>query len=192
MTTRPDLAPGFNAGRLRMSRRALAGLLRIVDPEEIGVAFLLGRADPDGWSVRDVVAVPNVADLRYPHKARGDLRPRQSAWAFHAETRDAIEAGAAETGDRIVAVAHTHRHGRTAPSTLDWRRVRAVELGAIVHGHSGLVTLYRRGTVKGPGAIVYRGRVPTWSAAVQSFCAAPTDLPAPLSSYPEIERCKPW
>lgn len=189
---RDDLGPGHCVGRLRMTRGALAALADVVDVEEIGVAFFIGRADPDGWSIRSVERVPNLADERYPHKARGDLRPRQSAWAYDPEVRATLDARAAEAGDRIVALAHTHRHGRTAPSTLDWRRTRAAELGAIIHGHSGLVTLYRRGTIKAPGAIVYRGRAASWPTSHRAFCAKPADLPASLADYPQIERCSLW
>lgn len=147
---RDDLGPGHCVGRLRMTRGALAALADVVDVEEIGVAFFIGRADPGGWSIRAV-----------------------------------------ETGDRIVALAHSHRHGRTAPSTLDWRRTRAAELGAIIHGHSGLVTPCRRGTIKAPGAIVYRGRATSWPRSHRALCASPADLPASLADYPQIERWDP-
>lgn len=158
---RDDLGPGHCVGRLRMTRGALAALADVVDVEEIGVAFFIGRADPDGWSIRSVERVPNLADERYPHKARGDLRPRQSAWAYDPEVRATLEA-------------------------------RAAELGAIIHGHSGLVTLYRRGTIKAPGAIVYRGRAASWPTSHRAFCAKPADLPASLADYPQIERCSLW
>lgn len=161
--------------------RAACQLAALVSPDEIGVGLMLGwvnNCPGEPITVAQVARLPNLANSAYPHKASPDQEARQRAWAFDWSLVDRLaeqEAWALAP----VGLVHVHRHGKTLPSALDWRRGRAGMHCAIFHPGSGLLTFYRRGTTGMRGAytgcvqLVYPERV---AAPWRRFCAPPVDL----------------
>lgn len=166
----PPIAWPAPPARWTLSPQARRDLIALADPDEIGIGFMLGfRAH---HFIARVVRTPNHADQKYPHKGR------QRSWAFHWEAAQAAEAEAFKQGLAFVGIVHTHRHGKTKPSTLDWRRPRARDVGAIYHCNSGLVTFFLRGTTQRKGGIIGHVTVP-YDAATRAAMARylpPADL----------------
>jgi len=135
-----------------ITREAASELEKLADPAEIAVAALIGAIKGTSCLITGAIRLPNEADTIYPAKGR------QRAWSvdWHAIEHLEVEAERVAPNTTVLGILHTHRHGKSLPSALDWRRPRARDLAAIYHPGSGILTLYIRGTTKRKGRVVAR------------------------------------
>lgn len=138
--------------RVRLTPNVAVDLQALADPGEIAVAAILGIIKDGGALVTGLVRFPNHADAVYPAKGR------QRAWTVDWPMIERLEgeAGRQTPQLQVLGILHTHRHGKSLPSALDWRRPRAKDLAGIYHPGSGVLTLYIRGTTRRKGRIVAR------------------------------------
>jgi hypothetical protein len=158
-----------DAPHLSISAFAIDDLWRLVVPDEIGIGMLLGsysvtpagRIQPAGTiniHLQEVLRIANLANEVYPGKATPTLEPRQRAWAFRWPEIDRRAESCKHHGPGFdfIGLVHVHRHGKSLPSALDWRRGRHGMPCAILHPGSGALTLFAfRGRLGGQ----YLGRI---------------------------------
>lgn len=158
-------------------------LAYIFDPAAETCAFMVGRVANGRPRILEFWPVPNVWEERRTQSGRPG-RAADQGYAIAAEEWATARAMAAAAGLVLIGHCHTHPGSTAAPSFWDYRTVKANELGAVWHLHSGRFTLFDRSRV----LRAYVVELPPVLRALADLAASPASdldaLPAPQPVRP--------